>query len=684
MISFNRLIFVFLLLSVFLSTPLLSSVVTAPHIKVELISENDSLTSQAPNWVGVRFEIEENWHLYWKNPGDSGEEPKIAWDLPTFLTAGGIQWPTPTRIPYGPLMNFGYSDALLLMVPLSLASTAETTNVNIKANVKWLVCSDVCIPGSASLLLTLPIAQKKVEPTKWGGQFQEVRANLPGAIPSEWGTKISAKGKSLLISWEKSPFPRNSRIEVFPDNPDQIENAVEQKAVWANDSLEITIARSEVSTSPVQQMDGVLSVEGEGYRFSLPVEGAAPAAAPQTNEAGFDLLSLLQALLFAFLGGLILNLMPCVFPVLSLKALGIVELAQNRESRTVKLQAIFYTLGILVSFWILAIIILAFRASGELIGWGFQLQSPVFVLIVANVLLIMSLNLFGIFEFAGSFGVGSGLAARKGYEGSFFTGILATIVATPCTAPFMGTALAFALSQSALNTFLVFTFLGAGLAAPYCAISLAPGLSRLLPRPGRWMATFKTFMGFPLLATVIWLVFVFGAQTGLDSVTNLLIGFLALGLSAWIFGRWQLKTAKIVALLIAVFAVFIQLPGSPELKSAQWQSFSPAKLLQLSKENKPVFLDFTAAWCVTCKVNEMVAFTEPVMKEMAARGVVAMKVDWTNGDPEITQMLAGFGRNGVPLYVLYTGKENEAPRILPQILTPKIVLDELKNVSKEK
>ena len=419
-------------------------------------------------------------------------------------------------------------------------------------------------------------------------------------------------------------------------------------------------------------------MDQKAFLIDAPVE-AVSSPAPAESDRVF----LLQALLMAFLGGLTLNLMPCVFPVLSIKALNLIEQAQGqtKDPLSSKLHGLAYAAGILVSFWALDLTLILFRTTGTTLGWGFQLQSP-FVTLLCNILFFMALNLLGIFEIGTSLlGTGSTLALRKGYPGSFFTGVLATVVATPCTAPFMGTALVFALGQTPLTSLLVFSALGIGLALPYCALAFAPSLGRFLPRPGKWMETLKQLLSFPLLGTVIWLAWVLGLEAGIDSMAKLLCGLLALGLGGWIYGRWQKKSAQALALLIWSLSLCLQLKASTTSpQETAWIPFSKSKMSELTRAGKPVLLDFTAAWCITCKVNEKVAFIPSVMSEMLSKGITPMRGDWTNSDPEITQTLQEFGRNGVPLYVLFSGKPGDAPRILPQILTPGIVRSEIEKI----
>jgi thiol:disulfide interchange protein len=648
----------------------------APHVKVDLVSEASSLKTDAVNWVALRFEIEKDWHLYWKNPGDSGEAPRIIWSLPKAVLPGEIQWPTPSRIPVGPLMNFGYSDSLFLMVPLQVVSKnlADATTVIVAAQAKWLVCQESCIPGETSLFLNLPVSRGDSAPTVFADLFVQARAKAPTTISENWKPTASLDENEIVFSWAKAPFVAGTKISFFPDKPNIIENARPQKVLNEGSTLQLRIAKSDQLKGVPQVIAGLLEVDSKAYVVDVPVR-------PINNEENTPLLAFVLAVLMAFGGGLLLNLMPCVFPVLSIKALSVAENLLKKDQRASRRHAFFYALGVLVSFWALACAILLFRSGTQTLGWGFQLQSPIFVAIVANILFLMALNLLGVFEISGSFmGVGDNLTRRDGYAGSFFTGVLATVVAAPCTAPFMGTALAFALNQPAVIAMIIFTALGLGLAAPYCVISVVPALSKWLPKPGRWMETFKQAMAFPLVGTVIWLVWVFGLETSLDSMTLFLVGFVILAFAVWVFGRWHSARALVFAVAFALLALWVQWPSANATKASPWQEFNRAKYLELTQAGTPVFVDFTAAWCVTCKVNEMVAFTSAVIDEMAARHVVLMRADWTNANADISKTLEEFGRNGVPLYVLFAGGKQSAPIILPQILTPEIVINELKKV----
>lgn len=479
-------------------------------------------------------------------------------------------------------------------------------------------------------------------------------------------------------------------------------------------NVEIISAKTETETIPPVIKDDVKKSGSENDK--TPATGTTKNDTVKTETASKDTTaeivgapvttsteentSLIIALVFAFIGGIILNLMPCVLPVLSLKIMGFIQQAGEDKSKTRK-HGLAFTLGVLVSFWVLAGFLIALRAGGEYLGWGFQLQSPGFVIILSILLFLFGLSMFGVFEIGTTLtSVGHGTANKSSYTGSFSSGVLATIVATPCTAPFMGSALGFALSQPAYVSLLIFTFLGLGMALPYVVLTSTPALLKFVPKPGAWMESFKQFMGFLLMATVLWLLWVLSFQAGSDGVILLLLSLIIVSIGGWIYGRWgniskktsTRRIAQILAVIFIIGGIVFSLQnieaksennsGIHKQGSIEWQPYSPELLAQLRSEGKPVFVDFTAAWCLSCQVNEKIAFgSQSVQDAFKNEGVVTLKADWTNSDPVITKALAEFGRNSVPLYVLYYGKSSNKPEILPEILTPGIVLDALKKVN---
>jgi len=463
--------------------------------------------------------------------------------------------------------------------------------------------------------------------------------------------------------------------------------------VTVNKTLELEVVNADVKI--IKSKDEIFSnVKSQTEEVAKPIIEKKNVSNESSN------ISVWFALVSAFIGGLILNLMPCVLPVLSLKIFSIVQ--QSGEDRKKRINhGLAFTLGVLATFWVLAITLILLRAGGEQLGWGFQLQSPAFLIVLTTLLFLFGLSMFGVFEIGTSLtAVGQGSAKEEGFIGSFSSGVLATVVATPCTAPFMGSALGYALSQPSYVALLVFTFLGLGMAAPYMLLTTSPSLSKYVPKPGAWMETFKQFMGFLLMATVLWLLWVFSLQVGADGLLVLLGSFILASMGGWIFGRWgniaKPKPTRVKAMIVAALLVIggtIFTFNNIDTKNAatsnahqgniKWQTFSPELVKKYSEEGKPVFIDFTAAWCLSCQVNEKVAFSsEEVQNAFDKMGVEMLKADWTNKDEIIGRELAKFGRNSVPLYVLYSGKQNVEPVLLPEIITPGIVLDALEGIGK--
>jgi thiol:disulfide interchange protein len=667
-------------LLVLMAGPSAAVPVTAPHVRVELVAESAAVAPSSELSVGLRFVLEDGWHVYWQNPGDSGEEPRIAWTVPAGFAVGPLEWPAPERIPVGPLANYGYEHEVLLParvhVPADLAGAAS---VAIGGRASWLVCdADECIPGAATLALELPTTTAAPAPGRDAARFVATRARVPAASPATWrlSTRGNADTATLVVDGYDGSLDPPPLF--FPRAREVIEHAAPQRVVRTSGGFQLELARWTNATGDVAPLDGVLTVGGRSYDVSAAV---APAAA-----------SMATPLAFAFLGGLLLNLMPCVFPVLALKALGLVGLA-GEDRRVARAHGLVYAAGVLASFWALAGLLLALRAGGASLGWGFQLQSPVVIAGLAGLFFWMAMLLLGVCTMGGSLmGIGNRLATAGGLRGAFASGVLATIVATPCTAPFMGTALGYALVQPPAVALAVFTALALGLALPYVAVTFAPGVARLLPRPGVWMESMAQALAFPLLATVVWLVWVASLQGGPDAVRAIAIELLLLGLAAWIFGRFRVRVARGLAIACLGLAVWvgtgIEPDASPRTAGAAtdglaWEAWTPARMQSLRAAGKPIFVDFTAAWCVTCQVNERVALAAPaVAAKMRALGVVPVRADWTRADPEIAKALESFGRQGVPLYVFYTGAADEPPHILPQLLTPEIVVTELEALEK--
>lgn len=680
-----------------------------PLVRVELIAEKASIAPGDTVTVALRQTIRPRWHTYWSNPGDSGEPTQIHWKLPEGVSAGPIQWPVPHAIPVGPLMNFGYSDEVVLLTDIIVPQTISAAALDIAADVKWLVCEEICVPEEASVRLSLSLLGGTVtpRPSPNASIIAAARKTLPE--PAPWAAKFHARADGVALKVENlsGRVPSDAKVHFFPLDWGKIENAAPQRAAFEDGNLLMRLAPGELAASAgAVPLAGVLAVETRGAGGSVDRQGysisaaaselpiALPAITAQLVPAAPpESLSLPLALGFAFLGGLILNLMPCVFPVLSLKAFSLARDAGDARRRRAK--GLAYLGGVLASFAAIGIAIVALRTGGSVIGWGMQFQSPTFVLAMMALFLALALNLSGVFIIGSSVaGLGDGLTRRAGLAGYFFTGVLATVVATPCTAPFMGAAIGYAFTQPAPTVFAVLLALGLGFALPIVLLSLSPALGRWMPKPGMWMETFKQLMAFPLYATAGWLLWVLSVQQGSDGVVAGLITLLGVAFAAWLLGRTQDMTSLRggVAAVIAFAAVGLGAASLPATapQGASFtargdatggpvaERFTSARLAELVGQNKPVFVNLTAAWCITCKVNERVALrSESVAAAFATRGIVYLVGDWTNRDPEITALLQAHGRAGVPLYLLYSGVPNAAPDILPQLLTEGMVLSRI-------
>ncbi len=663
------------------------NVVRTENVTARLVAERSVVAPGETVWLGLELAIRDGWHTYWRNPGDSGEATRIDWRLPAGVEAGDIAWPAPERIPVGPLVNFGYHGTPLHLVPVSIPSDWPGDRALVlEADARWLVCDDVCIPEEGSLTLELPVGASRVGPE--ADRFDRARRALP--VESPWPATFSADGRDLVLTLalDAADAPLTAAT-FFPFEWGVVEAAAEQ--AWSRDGGDLALALTAGDAPPSTELAGVLVLEedagGETLRRALTVTAVAgaPAAGLAEPPAGTRLF---VALALAVLGGLLLNLMPCVFPVLSLKAMELVSLGSSERGAT-RRAGLAYTAGVLVFFLILGLLLLALRGSGAAIGWGFQLQWPPFVAAMAYLMFALGLMMLGVVELGGAWmGVGDGLTRRHGWQGSFFTGALAALVATPCTAPFMGAALGYALTQPAPLALAVMLALGVGLALPFLLLGFVPGLAAILPRPGPWMARLRGMLAFPLFATAVWLLWVLARQIGADALALVLAGFvgLAWGLWAWREARGASRAAGRV---LRAFSVVLLLLGvaplagltsatAPDTRAeAGAQPYSETRLTALRAQGQPVFVNLTAAWCITCQVNERVVLaTQDVRAAMERLQITYLKGDWTNRDPAITALLARYDRAGVPLYLLYPAGGGE-PRILPQILTESLVVEAL-------
>lgn len=703
---FQRLIAIFAALAA--GAALGAPVVKTEHVEAELMAERVSAQAGKPAAVGLKLRMADHWHTYWKNPGDSGLPTRIQWILPEGWRAGEIQWPYPKPLPVGPLMNYGYEDEVLLVADITPPADAAPGAYPLKAKAEWLVCRDVCIPEKGELDLTLALAASGGAPNpRTAIHFERARNQLPVQTQG-WKFESAFAGKSLVVRMTPpAGTAAPTQASFFPERELLVEPAAPQAVSREGNALRIEMKLAEPRLAGVTQVTGVVVSDagwpGSGRKaiaFEAPVSAALAAAGPIVAAAGGTTTgaaavggSALAALAFAFIGGLLLNLMPCVFPVLGIKVMGFVEHA-HADARAMRLQGWMFTAGVLVSFLALAGLMLALRAGGAQLGWGFQLQSPAVVTLLAALFLALALNLSGVFEW-GAFAqsMTSSVSARGRHADAFLAGVLACAVATPCTAPFMGAAVGFTLTQSAGLALAVFVMLGFGMAVPVLLLAHFPALLKRLPRPGAWMETFKQLLAFPLYATVVWLAWVLGAQSGNDAVLALLAGMLLIAMGAWMYGRWGHSATPWhagVALILAAAGIAVAWPGPQAAAGAgmpvaragelPWQEWSPERVSELVAQGTPVFVDFTAAWCVTCQVNKRVALhNDAVVRSFADRGVVALRADWTRQDARITAALSALGRNAVPVYAFYS-PGSAAPRLLPEILTPSLVLAELEKL----
>ncbi|RRA49423.1 protein-disulfide reductase DsbD [Acidipila sp. EB88] len=668
--------------------------VDAQHLSVELVVPEQQLVRSASLTAGLHFELEKGWHVYWLNAGDSGEPPRVRWTLPKGVAAAAFQYPAPQRLPLGPLMDYGYEHDVVFPVPIKVAADAALGAATLRADVDWLVCREVCLPGKATLSLATTIAAAGTTAGVDAGHKAIVDrgvASLPKPLPAG-AAHFAASAKGFTLAVETGQQANTAQF--FPTDQTVIAAAAPEQAAPVAKGVRLELVKDENQQGKLSTLNGVLVLPGGASYTVAATPGVIPAAvlAQGHADSGF-----FQALLLGFGGGIILNLMPCVFPVLFIKGLSLVQ-SSREERSTLRAHGWVYTLGILVSFWIVVAVLLVARGLGHNLGWGFQFQSPVFLALMGLFLFFLSLSLAGQFEIGLSMtSAGGELAKKQGYAGSFFTGVLAMVVATPCTAPLMGVAIGYALAHGGAGvvTFAVFTALGLGLATPYLLLVYNPGWTRLLPRPGAWMDVLKQLTAIPILATVIWLIWLFTQAAGVNALLGLLGGFLLLAVAGAVLGRWPaqrgatLSAIVIVALAAALPVYAVQQFGAPLGAAAStakgagndWKPFTPEALAMYRAEGKPVLVDFTASWCLSCQVNERVVLDRADVQDRLRRsGVVLLKADWTRHDASIGEALATLGRSGIPTYALYPASATAPPQMLPEVLTTGVVyaaLDEL-------
>ncbi len=649
-----------------------------PRVDASFAVEHARVPAGGDTSVLLHLDIIEHWHTYWSFPGESGEETRIEFELPEGVSVGAIQWPVPQRIPFGPAVNYGYEGSADHLLSLSLAGNlAAGTTLPIIAHARWLVCEEECIPEEARFTISLEVGPIEAVAASRSA-FAAARERLPLAAP--WPLEQPDPDR-LRVPGE---FDAETLIDAyfFADTWGRIHPS-------AGQSFEIVDGALELSYTPgpapgplagvltlVERIDGREQRHGFAFTASSSANGALATGAGESEGSGSSGLGLLLALALAFAGGVLLNLMPCVFPVLSVKLLALTQHAHG-EASALRRAGYAYTAGVLCCFAAIGVVLLVLRAGGDAIGWGFQLQEPWVIAALALLFFWLGLALSGWMDIGTRL---MGLAGQhSGSSGDFGTGLLAAVVATPCTAPFMGAAVGWAILQPPAVAMSVLLALGTGMAAPFLALCFAPGLLQRLPRPGPWMVRLKEILAFPLYASAIWLVWVLARQAGPDAVALVLMCMLLIALTIWLSRQAStLRAAPVAGLILAWGLAVVMLPGLSARPMAAEQSaaVNATRIAELRASGQPVFLNLTAAWCVTCLVNERVALrTDAVQNALANHGVTYLEGDWTDRNPEITALLEEFGRAGVPLYVIYPPRGT--PRVLPQVLTPAMVVDAL-------
>jgi thiol:disulfide interchange protein/DsbC/DsbD-like thiol-disulfide interchange protein len=687
--------------SLFLFAAVLVSAARAADspVKASLVATITSIQPGHAFTVALRLEHAPHWHTYWVNAG-TGYPTSLTWTLPDGFKASGIDWPVPHVLtdPHGAITGNGYEGETFLPVEITPPDTLKPGDtVTLRAHARWLMCKDVCMPGQADVELTLPVSADAPQPSAWAAKIAAQPMPQP---PAGWNVSAMHDGKNIrlrLLSADGTARELNAPHFFADDGFIQYDQP--QTVSGLDHGYELVLPISESADTATTRLVGVLAYNNPplGLRIDVPIVAASSKSqvTSDNTSSGSGLStfnsqpstpvpsgSLWATLGLAFIGGLILNLMPCVFPVLGIKILGFVNQAGHERGKVVA-HGLVFTAGVLLSFWTLAGVLAVLRAGGDQLGWGFQLQSPAFVFGLAAVMLVFALNMSGVFEFGlAATGVGAGLQMKSGYAGSFFTGVLATVVATPCSAPFLAPALGAALALSTAQGFAVFTAIALGLSTPYLLLSIFPGAVKVLPRPGAWMETFKQFMAFPLYATVGYLVWVLAGQVSESNLLTILFALVVMALGAWFYGRWNAPGASAARARFGLIAGFALLglgawlgwphPAAPT--DIAWEPWSAERVAQLRADHRIIYVDFTARWCATCQANKKFVFHDAtVLKTFREKNIATLRGDWTNADPLITAELAKYHRSAVPFNLVYLPGESE-PETLPEILTPGIVL----------
>ena len=672
------------------------AVVSTEQVRAELLAwAPEGVAPGKPLWVGLQLAHQPHWHTYWKNSGDSGLPTQLDWQLPPGITAGEIAWPTPKKIPIGTLANYGYEDTVLLPVPLAIAPSFDAGQLDIKLKASWLVCRKECIPQEGDFALSIPVKSSTALST---GAFQATFDATPKSLATG-ASRIDISGQTLKVQLAGLPAALQGKtLALFPETANVIEPAAPWQQAWQGAIWTAQLPLSGQRADSPASLPLVVALDQAAYRLDPPIQGQwpaatvaatvspaleaalkanaspdTPAAAPPAPKAAS--LGLIAALLGALVGGLILNLMPCVFPVLAIKMIGFVHV---KDQATRLATGLAYTAGVILSFLALGALLLGLRAAGEQLGWGFQLQNPAVVASLAALFTLLGLNLAGLFDFGSILPLRViNLQAKNPGLNSFLSGVLATAVASPCTAPFMGASLGYAVALPALQALAVFGAIGLGMAIPYLLASAVPAVAHAMPRPGAWMVTFKQLMTFPMFATVAWLVWVLGQQSGIDGAAALLALLVVMALLVWSLSlrglsRRIMATVSVALSVLGLWAIgphVTQAASVPQSQaSGRWQDWQPGRVEQLTAQGQAVFVDFTAAWCVTCQYNKKTTLANAeVLADMDAKKVALLRADWTRRDPAVTAALAQLGRSGVPVYVLY--QSGRAPVVLSEILS---------------
>lgn len=661
--------------------------VEGSHSSATLFSEYAVAAPGEIIWLGLEMRPREGWHSYWKNYGDSGAAPIFYWTLPEGVTAGEPLYPVPHRMPIGPLMNYGYEAPNTLLIPLTIENSYARNSIPISVDIEWLVCEIECVPQDGSWASEIPVGTLDVS-DEVAGLFSAARMALPELAIWNASLEIYDAQSRLKIYVDQSEVPGLAEAYFFPEGEGVTEYAAEQQWALTEEGLFVDMRRTVGGLEATSGNGVVLLTFEDGSNRAVEIEASiVQQAAPVPTSGGSAplvqaTLPLWQAVLFALLGGMVLNLMPCVFPVLSLKAFSFIS-ANAKTASERQQEGWAYTAGIWVSFMVIVAALLLIKSGGAAIGWGFQLQEPAFVGALVLLMVLVALSLSGMFNITiGVEGAGQGLAAESGNKGAFFQGVLAALVATPCTAPLMAPAIGFALTQPAPVVFLIFSLLAFGLALPFLALSYSPALARMMPRPGAWMETLKQALAFPMYLTAAWLLYVFNLQAGATATLALLVGVIVAIFGVWLWQSFKGQIGRAIAVLFflgalgsIIYQPFAQEPGTETQSAGDIQAYSEENLSALLADGETVFAYFTAEWCITCKVNEQVAlFTDETQALFANKGIRMLKGDWTNRNAEIANLLADYGRAGVPLYLLFANGSSEAV-ILPEILTPGIIAD---------